>query len=145
MLGDTHHHVQFMKKVLEHKNQNQRIIKSKFDSFFDKRRIAKFQKINRKTILKTSRVTSVKFYRVSKMHLFTCSCIISSYKVAGVHRPRLVYSSLPKVMSRVYTKRSVLRRVRKRLEKYYQNWFSDNSPFYWNSLNKYFSIIQCCQ
>ena len=73
-----------MKKVLEHKNQNQRIIKSKFDSFFDKRRIAKFQKINRKTILKTSRVTSVKFDRVSKMHLFTRSCIISSYKAAGV-------------------------------------------------------------
>ena len=58
------------------------------------------------------RVVSIKFDLVSKMHRFSRSCIVESYKAAGVSRPRMVYSSLPKVMGKLYTKRSVLSKVR---------------------------------
>ena len=60
-------------------------------------------------------VTSVKFDMISKMHLYSRSCIVSSYKAAGKQLPRIVYSSLPRIMSKVYTKRSVLGKVKKRL------------------------------
>ena len=59
---------------------------------------------------------SIKFDLVSKLHLFTRTCILASYKAAGVLKPRIIYSSLPKVMSRFYTKRSVLGKVRKKME-----------------------------
>jgi hypothetical protein len=88
-------------------------VKGKFKSFYSKHYqrdcLAKSRPESRR------RVTSVKFDLVSKMHLYSQSCIVSSYKAAGKPKPRIVYSSLPKVMSRVYTKRSVLRKVKTKI------------------------------
>ena len=114
-MGDTQHHVRFLKKVLGHRNQNMQVVKSKFESFFAKRRNARSQHVHAQGQSKSRRVVSVKFDLVSKVHLYSRSCILASYKAAGVPGPRLVYSSLPKVMSRIYTKRSVIRKVKKRL------------------------------
>ena len=62
--------------------------------------------------------TCIKFDRVSMMHLYSRSCLLSSYKAAGVHRPRFIYTSMPKLISRFYTKRSVLRKIRDYVAQY---------------------------
>ena len=103
LLGDTYHHVQFLRTILEHRQQNMQVVKSKMKAYFCKQR--RLRKLSRPKRLKNpGRVISIKFDLVSKLHLFTRTCILASYKAAGVLKPRIIYSSLPKVMSRFYTK-----------------------------------------
>ena len=90
------------------------VVNSKIERFFTKRRLGRKQLVKPK-VLSRKQVTSVKFDIVSKMHLYSRSCIVSSYKAAGRKLPRIVYSSLPKVLSKVYTKHSVLGKVKKKL------------------------------
>ena len=113
-MGDMEHHLQFLKTVLSHRNQNMKVVKNKIDKFFKNRRAKK--RINElKMFTNERRVMSVKFDAVSKSHLFSRSCILASYKASGVPKPSLVYSSLPKIMDRISTKRSVLRKVKERI------------------------------
>ena len=91
-----------------------KVINRKFDSFFIKRR-AKVLGESSKVVDRSGRVVTVKFDTVSKVHLFSKSCILASYKASGFSKPRVVYSSLPKVMAKVSTKRSVLGRVKRRI------------------------------
>jgi hypothetical protein len=88
-------------------------VKGKFKRFYSRRHQRSYLTQSRPR--SRTHVTSIKFDLVSKMHLYSQSCIVSSYKAAGKPKPRIVYSSLPKVMSRVYTKRSVLRKVKTKI------------------------------
>ena len=90
------------------------MVRSKFERFFAKRRLGRKQLVKPR-VERRKQVTSVKFDMVSKMHLHSRLCIVSSYKAAGRQLPRIVYSSLPKVMSKVYTKRSVIGKVQKKM------------------------------
>ena len=116
-MGDIRHHVEFLKQVLCHRNQNMQVLESKFERFFTKRMRERHQHAESRRVHRRSSVASVKFDQVSKMHLYSRCCIISSYKAAGRQNPRIIYSSLPKVMSRVYTKRSVIRKVKNKIGK----------------------------
>ena len=112
--GDTKHHVQFLRKILNHRNQNMGVINRKIDAFFTKRSRSK-NHITPVKVGKSRRTVNVKFDAVSRMHLFSRSCILESYRASGAARPRIVFSSLPRVMSRISTKRKVLGMVKKRL------------------------------
>ena len=108
---DRDHHSAFLHNVLRHRNQNMEVIKQKFKVFMRKLRKPQSRKASTSR-LPHSRVLSLKFDLTSGLHLFTRSCVLSAYKSAGITRPRLIYSSLPKVMSRIITKRSLLRKVK---------------------------------
>ena len=114
LLGDTCHHLQLLKQVLHHRNQNMTVIHSKIKKFYSKMQEGQVIKLGSDS---RKKVTSIKFDSVSKMHFFTRSCILTSYKAAGRPSPRIVFSSLPKIMSRFYTKRSVIRKVKTQVGK----------------------------
>ena len=109
MPQDVKHHIQFLKTILKHRNQNMKVIEGKFETFFTKRH----QPRTRAKAARTRSILNLKFDAVSKMHLFTQKCILSSYKSSSTAKPRIVYSSLPRVMSRISTKRKVLSIVKK--------------------------------
>ena len=87
-------------------------VESKIQKFYSKLHGGKVVKTKSKSL---KQVLSIKFDQVSKMHLFSKTCLVSSYKAAGRPRPQIVYSSLPKVMRRLYTKRAVLGKVRSKI------------------------------
>ena len=60
-------------------------------------------------------ITNVKFDAVSKLHLFTTTCIEDAFRLIGETPPRTVFSSLPKLSSKISTKRSVLGLVRSKI------------------------------
>ena len=102
------HHVRFLRKVLDSRNQNMLVINRKFDTFFTKRATA------------NPRVRAISHQKAgknkqSKMHLFTQSCILTSYKASGIVKPRILYSSLPKMIAKIVTKRRVLAMVKEKL------------------------------
>ena len=116
MPQDAKHHIQFLKTILKHRNQNMKVVEGKFESYFSKRRQPRTRAKAARTRAKAARTRSIlnlKFDAVSKMHLFTQKCILSSYKASSTAKPRIVYSSLPRVMSRISTKRKVLSIVKK--------------------------------
>ena len=113
MYGDIRHHMQFLKSVLEHRNQNMTVVHNKFDAFTLRQR--KTAGKAKKKAPADKRIVNIKFDTVSKLHLFTRSCITASYKAAGLTCPRVVYSSLPKVISKFSTKRSVVGKVKERI------------------------------
>ena len=88
------------------------VVESKIKKFFSNQHRGRVLKVKPRI---SKKVTSIKFDRISKMHMFTKNCLVSSYKAAGRLRPRIVHSSLPKVMSRFYTKRAVLRKVKSKV------------------------------
>ena len=104
------HHIQFLKAILENRNQNMAVIHNKFDAFFSKLRGS--VNSNSEGAPAISSVVSVKFDIVSKVHMFTRPCITESYKACGMPCPNFVYSSLPKVMEKISTKRSVVGKVK---------------------------------
>ena len=85
------------------------VIDSKIKEFYKKSKPVKRLRVRRRLVV-------IKYDSVSKMHLFTRSVILKSYKAAGAISPRIVHSSLPKIMSKFYTKRSVLSKVRNSME-----------------------------
>ena len=110
LLGDTYHHVELLRTVLQYRKQDMNVIDSKIKNFYNNRRKSRSDSVKR--LVNTRRVVSIKYDSVSHMHLFTRRCILKSYKAAGVSSPKIVHSSLPKVMSKLYTKRSVLSQLR---------------------------------
>ena len=114
LLSDTYHHVELLKTVLKNRKQDMKVIDSKIKMFYNNRRNSKPASVKR--LVNTKRVVSVKYDSVSSMHLFTRTCIMKSYKAAGVKSPRIVHSSLPKVMTKLYSKRSVLTQVKKSMQ-----------------------------
>ena len=90
-------------------------IESKIKKFFTRKHSGKLSK--HKSGLE-NRVSSIKFDLVSKMHQYSKSCLLASYKAAGRPVPRLVYSSLPKVMTRFYSKCSVIRKIKSKAVHY---------------------------
>ena len=115
LLGDTYHHVELLRTVLKYRKQDMNVIDSKIKNFYTNRRKSRPASVKR--LVNTRRVVGIKYDSVSNMHLFTRKCILKSYKSAGVSCPRIVHSSLPKVMSKLYTKRSVLSQVRSRVNR----------------------------
>ena len=114
---DINHHTQFLKNVLDHRAQNKNVICGKFSSFHAKRK-------NPERFLrrKSNRIaTSVTFDAVSKIHLFTRSCMTRSYSHIGLDSPPEVYSSFPKSGSKVSTKRSILGKVKSTMN-HWINW-----------------------
>ena len=98
------------------------VIQNKFDAFFSKLRKTSRDNSDDASASNNSdnananrSVVSVKFDAVSNIHLFTRTCITESYKACGMPCPRLVYSSLPKVMEKFSTKRSVVGKVKERI------------------------------
>ena len=115
--ADMKHHIRFLRKVLDSRNQNMLVINRKFDTFFTKRTTAnpRVRAISHQKAGKNKRSIIVKFDGVSKMHLFTQSCILTSYKASGIVKPRILYSSLPKMIAKIVTKRRVLAMVKEKL------------------------------
>ena len=107
---DISHHIQFLKTVLEHRAQNMNDIHVKLAEFYAKRKSSNSTGNVVKTEYRT--VTSVTFDAVSKIHMLTKQCIFETYKLAGIQCPRIVYTSLPKLGTKVSTKRSVLGKVK---------------------------------
>ena len=106
---DRNHHTQFMKKVLEHRSQDMSKILDRFEDFHVKRRRSLAgQKRSSDFVF----ATPVTYDELSKVNLFTKRCIISSYEQVGLESPPIVYSSFPKLGSRISTKRSVLGKVK---------------------------------
>ena len=113
---DVDHHVQFLRKILKNRNQNTKVIAGKFDTFFSKRlKVKDCISLGAMGTTRSGRSINVKFDGVSKMHLFSRSCIIAGYKASGTAKPRIIFSSLPRVVSRISTKRKVLAIVKKRI------------------------------
>ena len=110
--NDKQHHASFLLRILENRNQDMKIIKRKFGIFM--------RKLRKPSVVKTRQhfknIVKLRFDAPSKINLFTRSCILSSYKNVRKPAPRIIHSSLPKVMSYLVTKRSVLRKV-----KFYKN------------------------
>ena len=108
---DKKHHASFLLRILEHRNQNMKVIKHKFDNF-----MVKLRKVSSSARLPRGRhphsLVNLKFDGASKFHALTRSCILRSYKNINKPMPRLVYSSLPKIMSSLVTKRSLLRKIK---------------------------------
>ena len=112
---DVDHHVQFLRKILKNRNQNTKVIAGKFDTFFSNRLEVKDCKSLGVKSNRPGRSVNVKFDGVSKLHLFSQSCIVAGYKASGTAKPRIIFSSLPRVVSRISTKRKVLAIVKKRI------------------------------
>ena len=106
--------MELLKTVLKNRKQDMKVIDSKIKMFYNNRRKPKPALVKR--LVNTRRVVSVKYDSVSNMHLFTRTSIMKSYKAAGVKSPRIVHSSLPKVMTKLYSKRSVLTQVKKSMQ-----------------------------
>ena len=105
---DKQHHASFLLRVLQNRNQDMKIIKRKFD--------ISMRKLKKPPVAKARQhfgnIVKLRYDRPSKFHLLTRSCILSSYKNVRKPAPRVIHSSLPKIMSRLVTKRSVLRKVK---------------------------------
>lgn len=111
MLQDVQHHIQFLRKILQHRNQNEKVIGGKFETFFAKKSRAKPRTLAKAGT--TRGILNLKFDGVTKMHLFTQRCILRSYKASSTAKPRIIFSSLPRVMARISSKRKVLATVKK--------------------------------
>ena len=117
LAADTQHHIKFLRKILEHRNQNLKVTEKKIDAFFSKKLEKKVNdQVNSGRVRKNKNGISVKFDTVSKMQSFTQSCILTSYRASGASRPRIIYTSLKRVIPRITTKRRVLRMVKKIIE-----------------------------
>jgi hypothetical protein len=66
-----------------------KVVKNKIDAFFATRRKGKRQRKAPKIEDKLGKVTSLTFDTVSKLHIFSRSCILRSYKASGVRKPRI--------------------------------------------------------
>ena len=106
------HHRRLLKHVLRHKNQNMQAVGGRARSYFARLHAGKI--IKKEPV---RRVTCIRFDGVSRMHQYSRTCIVASYKAAGLRGPRVVYTSLPRVMSRFYSKRTVLKKVKAKLYK----------------------------
>merc|ERR1719450_1936577 len=109
--GDRIHHLENLKLVLKHRNQNMRAINARIKRFYSRQNAGRITKLNR-----GSRITRIKFDAVSKMHQYSKSCLLASYRAAGL-TPRFVYTSLPRVLSKFYSKRAVVKKVKATLQK----------------------------
>ena len=118
---DISHHIGFLKNVLRHRSQDMTWVKDKIEGLHAKRRrraTSSTSSPDHKSTLRSDHksdhvsVTSVTFDAVSKVHQFTRQCLIESFKKASFDDPRVVYSSLPKLGSRISTKRSILGTVK---------------------------------
>ena len=58
------------------------------------------------------RLVKLRFDAVSKIHVFTRSCVLQSYKRVNRTHPLIVYYSTGKVISSLITKRALLQKVR---------------------------------
>ena len=106
---DRNFHSRFIKRVLEHRSQDMALINGRFADFH----------VRRKRSLTVSRkspsfvfATSVTFDEVSKVHLFTKRCIIRSYEHVRLDSPPIVFSSFPKLGTKISTKRTVFGKVK---------------------------------
>merc|ERR1712142_1193419 len=111
--GDIKHHVQFLRRILKHRSQNMKCMEVRFRAFFAKKHGFKRMSSERTKIDQVKMSAIVKFDSASMLHLFTRKCILSSYKASGSAKPRFILSNLPRVMSRITTKRKVLSMIRK--------------------------------
>ena len=91
------------------------VTKNKIDAFFNKRKKVQTGRVDKIRNAKIRSAIIVKFDQVSKMHLLSQFCILASYKASGAAKPRIVYTSLPKILSRFSTKRKVLKMVKRRM------------------------------
>ena len=107
---DISHHIQFLKNILQYRDQNMPIIHSKIRHFHAARKqgalVPRSSKPNYRTVV------SVTYDNVSKVHKYSQECISQAYNVIGEPCPRIVHSSLPKLGSRISTKRCVLGKVK---------------------------------
>ena len=110
---DIDHHVQFLRRILKDRCQNMKCIEVRFRAFFNKKHEFKRMSLERAKSDEVKMSTIIKFDSVSMLHLFTRKCILSSYKASGSAKPRFILSNLPRVMSRITTKRKVLSMIRK--------------------------------
>ena len=105
---DRQHHIKFLDRMLRHRNQNMTDIKNKFHCFFVK------MKNPRSITMKRDYRQCIKitFDATSGIHKLTRSSLLEAYKRLGRRRPLIVYSSLPKVLSHIITKRKLLKRIK---------------------------------
>ena len=107
---DISHHIQFLKNILQHRDQNMTIIHRKIKHFHEERKLEVLVPCNSNTDYRS--VVSITYDTVSKVHNYTQECISKAYKVSGEQCPRIVHSSLPKLGNRISTKRTVLGKVK---------------------------------
>ena len=110
--GDRSHHIQLMKNVLKHRSQNMTVILNKFEKFHASRHRSH---VRSKEPFDKQSVTSITFDAVSKVHLYTENCIKASYKHVGQQVPHMVFTSFPKMVSRLSSKRTVLGQVKEEI------------------------------
>ena len=105
---DRQHHIKFLDRMLRHRNQNMTDIKNKFHSFF-----VKIKNPRSITVKRDYRhCIKITFDTTSGIHRLTRSSLLEAYKKLGRKRPLIVYSSLPKVLSHIITKRKLLKRIK---------------------------------
>ena len=103
------YHTKFLKKVLKHRSQDMASVNGRFTDFHVRRRSSSKLQKNSPNFTFAAAVT---FDEVSKVHLFSKRCITSAYQHIRLDSPPLVYSSFPKLGSKISTKRTVLGKVK---------------------------------
>ena len=106
------HHRRLLKQVLSYKNQNMQAVGARARKYIARLHAGKVTKEE-----PVRRVTSIRYDGVSRMHHYSRACVVASYKAAGLKGPRVVYTSLPRVMSRFYSKRAVLKKIKAKIFK----------------------------
>ena len=91
-----------------------RAINARIKRFYSRQNAGRITKVNRGS---RKLITRIKFDAVSKMHQYSKSCLLASYRAAGL-TPRFVYTSLPRVLSKFYSKRTVVKKVKATLQKH---------------------------
>jgi hypothetical protein len=103
------HHMSFMLRILKHREQDMQIVLKKFKEFHT-RRLRNIIKPRDKNLYTKS--AFIHFDNASNSHKLAKLSILSAYKAAKKELPSILYRSLPKIITMLSTKRSVIGKVR---------------------------------
>ena len=102
------HHLQFMLRILKHRDQNMDVVMNKFSQFLKKRRSLPQIKISTKT-----RPLLIHYDESSKCHFLVRDILKNLYKKVRIQMPPIVHKSLPKIMQLLTSKRADIKKISK--------------------------------
>ena len=101
------HHLTFMMKMLECRDQDLSVVRKKYKSFMDKRLYPNSHKRN----YTYNGPVLIHYDAASNSHVFVKDVIFETYKKVGVTMPPIVHRSMPKIMSILTSKGAVIRKI----------------------------------
>ena len=107
---EINHHMHFMLSIMSCRDQNMDEVMRKFNKF-------KLPKVKNLNVEKQGTRLLLKHDGVSSSHKFSYYCLKVAFESIGLSTPNIVFTSLPKIMAGVSTKRDVIGQVKRNIHR----------------------------